>query len=213
MVKSPDAFRSIGEVARLVGVAPHVLRYWEEQFSQIAPVRRPDGRRYYRPADVALIAGLVATLRDDGMTIRGARRLIAADKGAALRERGAERLALSAPDEASPPSSRTPAPRRKAVRKAPADQRVGVSATPDHPAPVSGDETGSGGQTDDLDNPLTSPAPSGAQAALWLDRLGRVAARLRVRDGALDPVAAAVARRLVAQHQQARAGTVQSRGN
>ena len=50
MSKSPDAFRSIGEVSRLVGVAPHVLRYWESQFSQLSPVKRADGRRYYRPA-------------------------------------------------------------------------------------------------------------------------------------------------------------------
>ncbi|MDF3853002.1 MerR family transcriptional regulator [Paracoccus sp. P2] len=92
MSKSPDAFRSIGEVSRLVGVAPHVLRYWESQFTQLAPVKRADGRRYYRPEDVRLAAGLCQVMREEGLSIRGAKRLIAADRGAALREIGAARL-------------------------------------------------------------------------------------------------------------------------
>ncbi|WP_415635631.1 MerR family transcriptional regulator, partial [Paracoccus aminovorans] len=92
MSKSPDAFRSIGEVSRLVGVAPHVLRYWESQFPQLAPVKRADGRRYYRPDDVRLVAGLCQVMREEGLSIRGARRLIADDRGAGLREIGAARL-------------------------------------------------------------------------------------------------------------------------
>ena len=91
-MKSPQAFRSIGEVARLVGVATHVLRYWETQFTALAPVRRPDGRRYYRPEDLLLAAGLCEVMREDGLTIRGAQRLIALDRGASLRERGRLRL-------------------------------------------------------------------------------------------------------------------------
>ncbi|MEO1960578.1 MAG: MerR family transcriptional regulator, partial [Paracoccus sp. (in: a-proteobacteria)] len=92
MQKSAEAFRSIGEVAKLIGVAPHVLRYWETQFPQLKPMKRPDGRRYYRPDDIRLVAGLCEVLRDDGMTIRGAKKLIAKDRGAAIRGRGAERL-------------------------------------------------------------------------------------------------------------------------
>ena len=92
MSKSPDAFRSIGEVSRLVGVAPHVLRYWESQFSQLSPVKRADGRRYYRPDDVRLAAGLCQVMREEGLSIRGAKRLMAADRGANLREIGAARL-------------------------------------------------------------------------------------------------------------------------
>ena len=92
MTKSPDAFRSIGEVSRLVGVAPHVLRYWESQFSQLSPVKRSDGRRYYRPDDVRLVAGLCQVMREEGMSIRGAKRLIAADRGDGLRQIGAMRL-------------------------------------------------------------------------------------------------------------------------
>ncbi len=92
MSKSPDAFRSIGEVSRLVGVAPHVLRYWESQFTQLAPVKRADGRRYYRPDDVRLAAGLCQRMREEGLSIRGAKRLIASDRGGALRKIGAARL-------------------------------------------------------------------------------------------------------------------------
>lgn len=93
MTKGADAFRSIGEVARLLGVAPHVLRYWETQFPLLKPMKRPDGRRYYRPDDVRLAAGLCTVLRDDGLTIRGAKRLLARDRGAVVRERGMARLA------------------------------------------------------------------------------------------------------------------------
>ncbi len=102
MEKSADAFRSIGEVSRLIGVAPHVLRYWETQFSEFRPVKRRDGRRYYRPADVRLAAGLREVLKEDGLTIRGAKKLISADKGASLRARGAERLGESVPPPVSP---------------------------------------------------------------------------------------------------------------
>ena len=93
MTKGADAFRSIGEVAALLGVAPHVLRYWETQFALLKPMKRPDGRRYYRPDDVRLAAGLCSLLRDDGLTIRGARKLMTRDRGATVRVRGAARLA------------------------------------------------------------------------------------------------------------------------
>ena len=103
MSKSPEAFRSIGEVSRLVGVATHVLRYWEGQFPQLSPIKRADGRRYYRPDDIRLIAGLYQVLRVEGLSIRGAKRLIATDRGAGLREIGATRLGLDpAPDESAP---------------------------------------------------------------------------------------------------------------
>lgn len=94
MQKGAEAFRSIGEVASLIGVAPHVLRYWETQFPLLRPMKRPDGRRYYRPADLALAAGICELLRDEGLTIRGARKLIAADRGEAVRARGLARLAV-----------------------------------------------------------------------------------------------------------------------
>ncbi|SCY49707.1 MerR family transcriptional regulator [Paracoccus tibetensis] len=102
MQKRDDAFRSIGEVAALIGVPPHVLRYWETQFPQLKPMKRPDGRRYYRPEDVRLAAGLCELLRDDGLTIRGARKLIALDRGTAVRARGQVRLGEMATADAAP---------------------------------------------------------------------------------------------------------------
>lgn len=100
MEKAADAFRSIGEVARIIGVAPHVLRYWETQFPQLKPVKRRDGRRYYRPEDLQLVAGLCEVLREEGLTIRGARKLLAKDRGEAVRQRGIARLGdLAAPAE------------------------------------------------------------------------------------------------------------------
>lgn len=116
MQKGDDAFRSIGEVASLIGVPPHVLRYWETQFTQLKPMKRPDGRRYYRPDDVRLAAGLRVLLRDDGLTIRGARKLIAADRGEAVRQRGLAHLGIAsqipAPEPAPQPD---PAPQPEAM--------------------------------------------------------------------------------------------------
>jgi resuscitation-promoting factor RpfA len=66
MDKSPDAFRTISEVADWLGVPTHVLRFWESRFSQVKPVKRAGGRRYYRPADMALLGGIKRLLHDDG---------------------------------------------------------------------------------------------------------------------------------------------------
>lgn len=115
MKKGAEAFRSIGEVASLIGVAPHVLRYWETQFSLLKPMKRPDGRRYYRPEDVRLAAGLCEVLREDGMTIRGARKMLARDRGQAVRDRGAERLAQSGAPLGITPAASDAAPRPATV--------------------------------------------------------------------------------------------------
>ena len=64
------AFRTIGEVSASTGVAPHVLRYWETQFPLLKPMKRPDGRRYYRPDDVALVRRIHHLLADEGDLIR-----------------------------------------------------------------------------------------------------------------------------------------------
>ena len=76
MSKSADAFRTITEVADWLDLPTHVLRFWESTFSQIKPVKRAGGRRYYRPRDMQLIGGLKKLLHDDGMTIRGAQKLL-----------------------------------------------------------------------------------------------------------------------------------------
>ncbi|WP_259937946.1 MerR family transcriptional regulator [Leisingera aquaemixtae] len=70
MSKSPDAFRTISEVADWLGVQAHVLRFWESKFTQVKPVKRAGGRRYYRPADMRLLGGIKKLLHDDGMSIK-----------------------------------------------------------------------------------------------------------------------------------------------
>lgn len=81
--KEPGAFRTIGEVARTLGIRQHVLRYWEEQFPMLRPLTRAGGRRYYRPEDVALITEIHRLLHKEGFTIKGARQALRGKKGAA----------------------------------------------------------------------------------------------------------------------------------
>jgi len=100
--KQPDAFRTIGELARELGVAQHILRYWETKFPQLKPLQRAGNRRYYRPADVALARRIHRLLGQDGYTVRGVQKLLA-DKRAA--------------DEVPAPPAPAPAP---------ADQQSGV---------------------------------------------------------------------------------------
>jgi DNA-binding transcriptional MerR regulator len=75
-VKSPDAFRTISEVAAELEVPQHVLRFWESRFSQVRPVKRAGGRRFYRPEDVDLLRGIRSLLYSDGFTIRGVQKLL-----------------------------------------------------------------------------------------------------------------------------------------
>ena len=74
--KSADAFRTISEVSEEVGVPQHVLRFWETKFSQIKPLKRGGGRRYYRPEDIELLNRIRAWLYDDGYTIKGVQKLL-----------------------------------------------------------------------------------------------------------------------------------------
>lgn len=80
--KSPDAFRTISEVAAELDVPQHVLRFWESKFSQIRPLKRGGGRRYYRPEDVDLLRGVRILLYNDGYTIKGVQKV--------FREQGAK---------------------------------------------------------------------------------------------------------------------------
>jgi DNA-binding transcriptional MerR regulator len=73
--KSPDAFRTISEVAEELNVPQHVLRFWETKFTQIKPMKRAGGRRYYRPSDIDLVRGIRALLYGEGYTIRGVQRI------------------------------------------------------------------------------------------------------------------------------------------
>lgn len=73
--KSPDAFRTIGELSQELGVAQHILRYWETKFP-LKPLQRAGNRRYYRPADVALARRIHRLLTEEGYTVRGVQKLL-----------------------------------------------------------------------------------------------------------------------------------------
>ncbi len=74
--KSAYAFKTISEVARILNVPQHVLRFWETKFSQIKPMKRAGGRRYYRPQDIDLLLVIRKLLHAEGYTIRGVQKLI-----------------------------------------------------------------------------------------------------------------------------------------
>jgi DNA-binding transcriptional MerR regulator len=75
-VKSAAAFRTISEVAQELEVPQHVLRFWETKFTQVKPLKRGGGRRYYRPEDVVLLRRIRQCLYQDGYTIKGVQRLL-----------------------------------------------------------------------------------------------------------------------------------------
>lgn len=90
MDKARDAFRTISEVAKWLDTPAHVLRFWESKFTQVKPVKRAGGRRYYRPTDMMLLSGIKKLLHDDGVTIKGVQKI--------LREQGVKSVsALSQP--------------------------------------------------------------------------------------------------------------------
>ena len=105
MDKSPEAFRTISEVADAMGLPQHVLRFWETRFPQIKPLKRGGGRRYYRPDDVELLNAIKRMLYDEGYTIRGVQKM--------LREHGAKALAAQTPagaNAAEAPEDAAPGP-------------------------------------------------------------------------------------------------------
>ena len=85
MGKGPEAFRTISEASQEIGVAQHVLRFWETQFSFVRPMKRAGGRRFYRPHDIAVLASIHRLLHQEGYTIKGVQKL--------HREQGLKRLA------------------------------------------------------------------------------------------------------------------------
>ncbi len=99
MSKSPDAFRTISEVAEWLDTPAHVLRFWESKFSQVKPLKRAGGRRYYRPSDMLLLGGIKQLLHNDGLTIKGAQKVLS-DKG--IKVVSALSQPLEADDKATP---------------------------------------------------------------------------------------------------------------
>lgn len=111
MAKAREAFRTISEVADWLGVQTHVLRFWESKFSQVKPVKRAGGRRYYRPTDMQLLGGIKRLLHDDGMTIKGVQKI--------LKEKGVKevssfcQLALDGEDSAAAKAIASPQTAKK----------------------------------------------------------------------------------------------------
>tara|TARA_R110002096_G_scaffold140607_13_gene295156 strand:+ start:61 stop:552 length:492 start_codon:yes stop_codon:yes gene_type:complete len=79
--KGPDAFRTIGEAAAEVGVAAHVLRFWEGKFPALCPLKRGGNRRYYRPRDIELLHRIKRLLHEQGYTVKGAQKVLRAQGG------------------------------------------------------------------------------------------------------------------------------------
>jgi DNA-binding transcriptional MerR regulator len=121
--KSPDAFRTISEVAQDLDVPQHVLRFWESRFREIKPMKRGGGRRYYRPDDVDLLRGIRHLLYGEGYTIRGVQRLLR-EQGVrfvqGVWQPGAPQPAPQAADEAPEPEVDEPEAQSPPPRVAPA---------------------------------------------------------------------------------------------
>ena len=112
MAKSPDAFRTISEVATWLGTQAHVLRFWESKFDAVAPVQRTGGRRYYRLEDMLLLGGIKFLLHEQGMTIKAVQNL--------LKEQGVAHVQsfsppiLSALNQKDPPTTQASQPKEAA---------------------------------------------------------------------------------------------------
>ncbi|EEX10532.1 transcriptional regulator, MerR family [Ruegeria lacuscaerulensis ITI-1157] len=161
MSKSPDAFRTISEVADWLGVQAHVLRFWESRFSQIKPVKRAGGRRYYRPNDMRLLGGIKKLLHEDGITIKGVQRI--------LREKGVAYVA-----SLSPPLDKVSEP--QAIDTQPVDETIVPfdpgAADPrlDHKPKPSNPTVGTGGVAsvaDPQDDRSTAPICGGIASRVW----------------------------------------------
>ena len=82
--KEPGALKTIGELSNELGVAQHILRYWESRFPQLKPMQRAGNRRYYRPSDVALARRIHWLLNEEGYTVRGVQKLLRDKEGQAM---------------------------------------------------------------------------------------------------------------------------------
>jgi DNA-binding transcriptional MerR regulator len=115
--KAPGALKTIGELSAELGVAQHILRYWETRFPQLKPMQRAGNRRYYRPADVDLARRINRLLNEEGYTVRGVQKL--------LRDRGGQGEApMTETPAAAPPAAAASQPEES--REPPAEENGGV---------------------------------------------------------------------------------------
>ncbi|MFC3225817.1 MerR family transcriptional regulator [Marinibaculum pumilum] len=199
--KSPQAFRTISEVAQDLDVPPHVLRFWETKFSQVRPLKRGGGRRYYRPEDVDLLRRIRALLYREGYTIKGVQRVLreggpagdaagmrvpSADEQAAAPATGGE---TAQPDEGQAVADRSPLqPAEAAMAKVPggaAGQGPLPAEEPPATAPIGAADAAppaADGHAAGVDGGGSEPSAAVALAArdeAWRQRLGKVLLDLR----------------------------------
>lgn len=110
--KDPGALRTIGEVAKALGIRQHVLRYWEEQFPMLKPLKRSGGRRYYRSEDIALVETIDRLVHREGYTLKGAKKALQSGGAKAVQPALAS---LSAPDDAPAAAASTFANRARLI--------------------------------------------------------------------------------------------------
>ena len=177
MAKSPDAFRTISEVAEWLDTPAHVLRFWESRFTQVKPVKRAGGRRYYRPNDMLLLGGIKKLLHDDGMTIKGVQKMLRTDGVKAV-------AALSRPIDAEDQGETIDLKPVTEPQSDPVEQVVQASEPPAAPPPTEPTSSPAPSSpapvTDDLFAAADSAHPVDEQPA---DLLPDIAARLRKVDG------------------------------
>ena len=141
--KSPDAFRTISEVADDLDLPQHVLRFWETRFSQIKPLKRGGGRRYYRPSDVDLLRGIRHLLYEEGCTIKGAQKI--------LRENGVQfAIAIGAGDLSALEEMARRNAEARALEAQASENKVEASQKADSASARAADEPGDAGSDADV---------------------------------------------------------------
>lgn len=124
--KETGALRTIGEVSEALGIKPHVLRYWEQQFSLLSPLKRSGGRRYYRPADVVLVERIDQLVNQEGYTLKGAEAVLRASGNPQFDRRKGDRRSGDRRANADMAGARAQVPAMD-----PASEPVAMSRAPD----------------------------------------------------------------------------------
>lgn len=113
--KAKSAFRTIGEVSQALGIKPHVLRYWEQQFALLNPMKRSGGRRLYRPTDIEMVQAIDQLVNKEGYTLKGAEAVLRAKGAPGAERRKSERREFDrrsgedyVPSEAKPSDASEP---------------------------------------------------------------------------------------------------------
>jgi DNA-binding transcriptional MerR regulator len=155
MTKAADAFRTISEVAEALDTPAHVLRFWESKFSQVKPVKLAGGRRYYRPSDLALLAGIKVLLHERGLSIRGVQKI--------LREDGVKHVAAQANVRLGEAAQSAPAPVAAELPRKPVIVRPAKVSAPAEPAKAEPAKTAPAKPV--AVEPDVAPEPAAAAAA------------------------------------------------